>query len=758
MTEQAVHSTGPARRRPGGETDGGGPAFLGRTRELAALRADLERAGLDTLAGRPAPRCRVLLVAGRPGTGRTALAERFAAECLATGDYPDGLLRARLTDPGGLPVPTERTARDLLAALGTAAPAGADEDELTEALRGALAGRRAVLLFDDVCSGEQLADLLPDNRGCLALAVARGPLTGVPDVRPCTVGAIEQDAALRLLVRGAGRTRVTVDPRAAERLAEACAHLPAALVLAGGWLAAHPDAALADALRRMAEPDDDGLAEITDPLGRAFRLAHSALPPPAARILRLLALAPAGVADAHTAAALAGCSLGAARTTLRDLTLLGLVHPVPAAPPAVSEEPAGPLLTLPGCLDPLLQMLLDRRERPAEVQLARARLLERTVRRLTACRAVTEPPGSPARSWLSGLPASLRFGSRAAAAEWLETRLPSLLAAARLVVAEGELDTLARRLIAALTSALSAHRGTEAAAPELYRLHELVLGVADRQRLPRERAAALLNLGDLDVAGGRLQLALDRYRSALEALRPDGDRVLPGAPVPASGLPGTELGAGRALESIAGTYAELGDWSRAADWYARALSTAQSRRDLEAEARLHGRMAGALVCDAQWPEALRAWRAAAAAHRRRGDARAQARALSEAARVQEYAGEPEESMRLCLQALRIAERSGDRRLEGALRLRLADGSERLGRLVDAAGHREKAARLLAPDGDAGPPDGGADGGAAGSAAGSAESAASSGAPVRAPDGTGGSASSTAATDSARSSRRHAYET
>ncbi|SFD67612.1 NB-ARC domain-containing protein [Streptomyces aidingensis] len=698
-----MHRTGPARRRAGAETDGGGPVFLGRSRELAALRADLERAGLDTLAGRPAPRCRVLLVAGRPGTGRTTLAERFAAECLAGGDYPDGMLRARLTDPGGLPVPTERTARDLLAALGTTAPAGAGEDELTETLRTALAGRRAVLLFDDVCSGEQLAGLLPDTRGCLALAVARGPLTGVPDVRPCMLGAIEQEAALSLLVRGAGRTRVTVDPRAAERLAEACAHLPAALVLAGGWLAAHPDAALADALRRLEDPaDDDGLPEVTDPLGRAFRLAHSALPPPAARTLRLLALAPAGVADAHTAAALAGCSMDTARGTLRDLTLLGLVHAVPAAPPAATEESAGPLLALPGCLDPLLQTLLERKERPAEVQLARARLLERTVRQLTACRAVTEPSGSPARSWLSGLPATLRFASRAAAADWLETRLPSLLAAARLVVAEGELDTLARRLIAALTSALSAHRGTGAAAPELYRLHELVLGVADRQRLPRERAAALLNLGDLDVAGGRPHLALDRYRSALEALRPDGDRMPPGPPgAGAAGPPAAGLGAGRALESIAGTYAELGEWRRAADWYARALSTAQARRDLDAESRLHGRIGAVLARAGQWPEALRAWRAAASAHRRRGDPGAQARALAEAARVREYAGEPAEAMRLGLQALRIAERSGDGRLQGALRLRLADCAARLGRPAEAADHRAAAGRLLGGDGATG---------------------------------------------------------
>lgn len=94
--------------------------FLGRTRELKELRADIERTGLDTLAGRKAPRARVLLIAGRPGSGRTALAEEFVRQVAQR--YPDGVLRARLSDPDGTPVPVERTARELLAALGTRAP------------------------------------------------------------------------------------------------------------------------------------------------------------------------------------------------------------------------------------------------------------------------------------------------------------------------------------------------------------------------------------------------------------------------------------------------------------------------------------------------------------------------------------------------------------------------------------------------------------------------------------------------------------
>ncbi|MFB6832656.1 ATP-binding protein, partial [Streptomyces hydrogenans] len=129
MTDQAVAAAGSRQ-------------FYGRQRELKALRADIERTGLDTLTGRKAPRARVLLVAGRPGSGRTALAEELIAS--VADRYPDGVYRARLTEPGGEPVPTARAARELLRVLGVAEPPGAAEDERNEQVREARGGRRGV--------------------------------------------------------------------------------------------------------------------------------------------------------------------------------------------------------------------------------------------------------------------------------------------------------------------------------------------------------------------------------------------------------------------------------------------------------------------------------------------------------------------------------------------------------------------------------------------------------------------------------------
>src|SRR5690606_2118524 len=251
----------------------------------------------------------------------------------------------------------------------------------------------------------------PDSPDSLVVAVSEGPLTGISDVRPGTLGGLDTKSAVELLSRAAGSVRVTVDPRAAEGLAEQCQGQPAALVVAGGWLAARPQAAVADLAKQLHTETDEGT-----PVGRAVQLVHAALPAPAARTLRLLSLAPAGLADPHIASALAGCSVSSARTTLDDFASLGLLHRVSSPLPQYE---------VPGCLHPLLRGLAEVHERPAELQLARARMLERTVRLLQSCRAITETDSPRAREKLLGMPRSLRFPHPRAAAASLRLTRPA---------------------------------------------------------------------------------------------------------------------------------------------------------------------------------------------------------------------------------------------------------------------------------------------------------------------------------------------
>ncbi|MFJ8436218.1 AAA family ATPase [Kitasatospora sp. NPDC094019] len=649
----------PAERVPGLDRLPAGPAlFVGRRTELAALRA---------AAARPAEgRSPVLVLAGRPGSGRTALAVRFAVT--VAGQYPDGVLFARLSAADGGRVPPARAARRLLEQLGAdtaevplpgAAGDGRD-DPACVALRAALAGRRVLLVLDDVRDAGQLWPLLADEPGCLVLATTAGPLTGIEDIDPVILGGLDRSAVAELLGDLVGGTRIGCDPVGAADLAEACGSQPAALRLMAGRLRGKPELAVTEAAKELlravaeagkaepegskesaepvahppapkgkgkgepgkaqrakagpaavappAEPARDPAAWVrpgpepaepvpvpdNDPLVGAFTLAYAGLTAAQARMLRALTLAPAQSADPRTASALVGCPAPEAATTLAALAERELLAEEPPAADGTARY------RVPGRLHPRLVRLRERDDRPAEIELARARLLERLVRLTDAARALLDPSGTPGPD---PLPGPLRLTSAAHAREWLLGERDPLLGAVADAIGQGDLDGSAGRLVTALLRSLPL---TGAAAPaDLHQLHELVLTVAERHGRPRRASAALLNLGDLQAAAGRWELASGHYRAALEHARTADDEAL----------------CARALEGAAGCHRALGDAVRAADWYGRALGVRQSMGDQAAEARLLARVAEAHVAQRRFDEAEREYRASLSVLRRIGDER-----------------------------------------------------------------------------------------------------------------------------------------
>ncbi|WP_179852717.1 tetratricopeptide repeat protein [Streptomyces sp. 1331.2] len=350
------------------------------------------------------------------------------------------------------------------------------------------------------------------------------------------------------------------------------------------------------------EPAEPVPVPDNDPLLGAFALLYRALPAAQARMLRTLTLAPAQTADPRTASALVGCPVPEAAATLAALAERELLG---------EEAPAAdgtPRYRVPGRLYPRLVRLRQQEDRPAETELARARLLERLVRLTESARALLEPAdgagsGAGAGAAPEPLPAALRLRSAAHAREWLLGERELLLGAVADAIGQGDLDGSAGRLVTALLRALPL---TGAAAPtDLYRLHELVLTVAERNRRPRRASAALLNLGDLQVSAGRWEQAAAHYRAALEHARTADDEPL----------------CARALEGAAGCHRALGDAVRAADWYGRALGLRQSLGDHAAEARLLARVAEAHTAQRRFDEADREYRAALAVLRRLGDER-----------------------------------------------------------------------------------------------------------------------------------------
>ncbi|WP_052391033.1 tetratricopeptide repeat protein [Streptomyces sp. NRRL B-24484] len=636
-------SAGPGAAAPADGLPPGPAAFAGRRTELAALNA-AARAG-----GRGAGRARLVVLAGRPGSGRTALALRWARSVAS--QYPGGVLYARLSAPDGSRVPPGRTARRLLEHLG-AVPAGLlppegpdGDDPACAALREVLADREALLLLDDAKDADQLRPLLGAGPGVLLLATTGGPLTGIGDVDPVIIGGLDQAAAVGLLGDLVGGTRVSCDPVGAADLADACACRPAALRLTAVRLRADARAAVTDAAADLtaatgrtavAEPPPAGAAEGGaakdarngpgkggrradrsegeggegrrardllpadgpvpvpggDPLGRAFELLYRTLTPARARMLRMLTLAPAQLADLRTASALVGCPAPEAAGLLADLAERELLTVEPPAADGTARY------RVPGWMHPRLVELRAEADRPAEIELARARLLERLVRLVDSAQALLAPAAGPAPD---PLPGPLRLRTADQAARWLDEERDQLLTAVGDAIGQGDLDGSAGRLVSALLRALPRTPATVPA--DLHRLHELVLEVAERAGAPRRAAAALLNLGDLQAAAGRWGRAAERYRAALDRARAAGD----------------EAGCARALESAGGCYRALGDPVRAGDSYGRALALRQESGDAAAEARLLARVAEAHTAQRRFEEALREYRAAFGIFRRLGD-------------------------------------------------------------------------------------------------------------------------------------------
>ncbi|MGV9270394.1 tetratricopeptide repeat protein [Kitasatospora sp. NPDC003701] len=452
----------------------------------------------------------------------------------------------------------------------------------TGAARGAKRGERRGGSQDGKQGSEQAPERTPGQGGRPG-----GGAGGAGSGKPGAAGApgpAAPSAAPSAASAGASRPGPAAGPLSPAAVAPARALSSAAVPVTdpAAWVKPAPEPA-----EPVPVPDND-------PLIGAFTLQYGTLPAAQARMLRALTLAPGQTADPRTASALVGCPAQEAATTLAALAERELLG---EEPPAADGTPR---YRVPGRLYPRLVRLREREDRPAELELARARLLERLVRLTDSARALLDPAGGPGPD---PLPGPLRLRSAAEARQWLLGERDVLLGAVADAIGQGDLDGSAGRLVTALLRALPL---TGAAAPaDLYQLHEQVLTVAERHGRPRRAAAALLNLGDLQAAAGRWEQAAAHYRAALEHARSADDEAL----------------CARALEGAAGCYRALGEAVRAADWYGRALALRQSMGDHAAEARLLARVAEAHTAQRRFEEAEREYRSSLAVLRRLGDER-----------------------------------------------------------------------------------------------------------------------------------------
>jgi tetratricopeptide (TPR) repeat protein len=296
--------------------------FFGRADELAALDSLL-------VGGRDAGSAMVLAaITGTAGVGKTTLAVHWARQ--VADRYSDGQLYANLRgfDPGGSPVTPAEVVRGFLEAFEVAPqriPAGLDAQAAL--YRSIVADRRVLVLLDNARDTEQVRPLLPGTSSCLAIVTSRNRLTSLitaEGAHPVTLDLLSTVESRDLLAGRLGTARVSTEPQALDEMIAMSARLPLALSIVAARAATHPAFRLADLVSELRATRSsldafDGGDPATD-IRAVFSWSYRTLSPAAARLFRLLGLAPGAVLGSAAAASLAGLPVDQVRPLLAELT------------------------------------------------------------------------------------------------------------------------------------------------------------------------------------------------------------------------------------------------------------------------------------------------------------------------------------------------------------------------------------------------------------------------------------------------------
>ncbi|MGE5292553.1 MAG: AfsR/SARP family transcriptional regulator [Micromonosporaceae bacterium] len=304
--------------------------FAGRQDELKTLfqlldDANVASSEMDTVV--------ISAIGGTAGIGKTALALHFAHQ--VADRFPDGQLYVNLRgfDPSGTPLQPAEAVRGFLDGLGIAAeriPAGIEAQAAL--YRSLLAARRMLIVLDNAHDTGHVRPLLPGSSGCLVVITSRSQLTGLvaaDTAYPIRLDVLTEADALDLMTGRLGAKRVRAEPEAANELIRLCAGLPLALSIVAARAAAHPGFPLKALASELG--DTRGRLDVLDGgdagtnVRAVFSWSYRKLPPPAARMFRLLGIHPGPDISTAAAASLAALSASQARQALGELTRFGLL-------------------------------------------------------------------------------------------------------------------------------------------------------------------------------------------------------------------------------------------------------------------------------------------------------------------------------------------------------------------------------------------------------------------------------------------------
>lgn len=274
--------------------------FTGRQPETERLRTLLGSA-----SGTAGGTARVAVVTGLARVGKTALVLQVAHQLCR--HFPDGQLYVDLRGVKPDRLESVNVLGRFLRALNVTASLPEDVDERAALYRSVVAGRRILVVLDDVADEPQIRLLLPGGPGCAVLVISRLRLEALEGAYTVVLDVMNDCDAVQLLSRLVGEDRIGNDSHA-RQIATLCGRLPLALRIVGvrlasrpSWTTSHMADLLADESRRLDELAAGGMQIRT-----SFKLSYQRLDSTQRRALRLLRLLDAPYSTARVLAALFG--------------------------------------------------------------------------------------------------------------------------------------------------------------------------------------------------------------------------------------------------------------------------------------------------------------------------------------------------------------------------------------------------------------------------------------------------------------------
>jgi tetratricopeptide (TPR) repeat protein len=285
--------------------------LLGRER----LIRDLQAALLEANGGR------ILALTGMGGIGKTTTAIHLAHSLRQ--HFADGVLWANAA------------ASQPVAILGSWAHAFdwnfsalPDLESRAAALRGLLAEKSVLLIFDDVRNADDIRPLIPGGERCAVLITTRSIEIAVSlNAHISPLSPLDLEGSLALMVNFLGEQRVHAEQEAAEEICELLGHLPLAVEIVSQRLSTHRRRKLADLAERLR----DAQARMTElkvsdrQVRASFEISWEVLEPQLQEVFAHLGIFRGLSFDAQALAAVAELPLRQAENCLYTLADLSLV-------------------------------------------------------------------------------------------------------------------------------------------------------------------------------------------------------------------------------------------------------------------------------------------------------------------------------------------------------------------------------------------------------------------------------------------------